>query len=38
MLKILRMYFYFMDYYNTFQKNELKSGVAELILFQRDQI
>ena len=33
----LRIYFYFMDYYNTFQKKELKSGVTELILFQEGQ-
>ena len=32
MLKILRIYFYFMDYYN---KERIKSGVTELILFQQ---
>ena len=37
-LKILRIYFYFMDYYNIFQKKELKSGVTELILSQEGQI
>ena len=38
MLKNLRIYFYFMDYYNTFQKKEYKSGVIELILFQEGQM
>ena len=38
MLKILKRYFKFMDYYNTFQKKEQKSGVTELILFQEGQI
>ena len=33
MLRILRVYFYFMNYYNTFQKKEEKYGVTELILF-----
>ena len=34
MLKILRIYFWYMDYYNIFQKKEWKSGVTQLILFQ----
>ena len=33
MLKILKIYCLFMDYYNTFQK----SGVTELIIFQEGQ-
>ena len=38
MLKILRIYSYFMDYYNTFPKKEYKSGVTKLILFQEGKI
>ena len=38
MLKILRIYFYFIDYYSTFQKKEKKSGVTELLPFQEGQI
>ena len=38
MLKILKIYFYFMDYYNTFQKKEYKFGVTERILFQEGQV
>ena len=34
MLTILRIYFYFMDYFNTLQKKENKSGDTKLILFQ----
>ena len=38
MLKILRIYFNYMDYYNTFRNKESKSGVTKLILFQEGQI
>ena len=38
MLKIFKIYFKSMDYYNTFQKKEYKSRVTELILFQEGQI
>ena len=38
MLKILRICFYFMDYYKTFQKIIIKIWVTELILFQEGQI
>ena len=34
MLKILRIYFYFIDYYTTFQKKEQKTSVTEQILSQ----
>ena len=37
MLKILRLYFYFMDYYNNLKK-EIKIWVTEPILFQEGQI
>ena len=30
MLKILRIYFYYMDYYNTVQNKELKSEITEI--------
>ena len=38
MLEILRIYFYFMDYYNNFQKKRIKPGVTALILFQDGKI
>ena len=39
MLKILRIYFYLVDYYNNFQKkNSKKIRVTEPILFQEGQI
>ena len=31
MLKILRIYFYFMDYYTFFQKKRIKIWVTELM-------
>ena len=38
MLKTLTIYFYFMDFYITFQIERIKPGVTELILFQEGQI
>ena len=37
-LKNVLSYFYFMDYYNTFQKKEYKSGVTQLTLFLEGHI
>ena len=38
MLKILRIYIYFIDYVNTFQIKNKNHGSSKLIIFQKGQI